>query len=109
MDEFSNDIKSKIENYSEEEHEDDPKSIAYQIAEQVMTDTNSGFVIVGSPNMGETSAGYMYPDAIGLVINHEIGLTQVSLAAILEELARQLMVPFNEVENYLKEESNGNE
>ena len=101
---FENDIEAELV-HSPEIDTTDSRTIAYQIASQVMRDCKPGFVLIGSPVMGETAAGYMYPEAIGIVINETVGLTQSSMASILEEVARQLNESINSVEDYLREET----
>lgn len=92
---------------SEDGEETDPRGTAFRIAEWVMEEFQPGFVIIGSPNLAETPAGYSYPDSVGIVLNREIELTPFELAAILEELARQLYSNVNQVEDFLKENPDG--
>jgi hypothetical protein len=101
-----NDLESEVTDVSQVDiDKTDPQTLAYQISAHVMEEFRPGFVVVGSPIMGTTALGYPYPDAVGLIINETVGLTKTSLAAILEEIARQLMQDINDVENYLREES----
>jgi hypothetical protein len=99
-----NDIETEIMDLPDPDDEDsDPRATAYRMAVWVMEEFHPGFVLIGSPNMGQTADGYAYPDAVGIVINNEIELTPFGLGAVLEELARQLASNVDEVEDYLKE------
>lgn len=102
--EVENDIQAVLEDGPAADS-NDPQTISYQLASHIMEEYRPGFVLIGSPHMGETAAGYMYPDSVGIVINHTIGLTQTSMAAILEELARQLQASVDSVEDFLREKA----
>jgi hypothetical protein len=100
---YDNDISVERKNISEvTEDDDNPRLQAYRIAAHVMTEFEPGFVIIGSPNMGETPAGYLYPDSIGIIINNDVNLTQFGLASVLEELVIQLKTQIDDVEDYIK-------
>lgn len=102
-DPIENDIEFEEMDLPNSDEKEDPRAVAFKIASWVMEEFQPGFVIIGSPTMGSTAAGFMYPDAIGLVINSTIDLTATALAAVLEELAQQLNSNIDEIEEYVRE------
>lgn len=109
----SSDINAEFTPLPTPEDEDydseDPKVAAYRIAAWIMEEFEPGFVIIGSPNMASTATGYLYPDAVGIIINHDVDMTPFGLAAVLRELAEQLESKVNEVEEFVKGYADGPE
>jgi hypothetical protein len=107
-DDKDNDIETERMALPDVNDEDsDPRAAAYRIAVWVMEEFQPGFVLIGSPAMGETQAGYMYPDSVGIVINNEVELTPTGLAEVLIELASQLNSQMDEVEEFVKGYNDG--
>jgi hypothetical protein len=84
------------------------ENAAFGIAGYIVDQIGAGFAIIASPNLFYSDIGQPYPDAIGISINADIGLTKATLAPILRVLADNLEMETDKIQQFLKE-ATGNE
>ena len=106
-DSIENDIESKTFTTEEvaeylKEAESEDKITAFSLAHAVMEQFDPSFVIIGSPHLGVTDNGYSFPVELGLVINNDLNITKIDMAAILYNIAHSLSKDMDNLMGFIK-------
>lgn len=97
------DIKRHVEEAIEED-----AITAFILASAIMEKFEPSFVIIGSPQLGVSDAGYTFPLELGLLMNDELNITRSDMASILFNIGNSLAKDMNSVLNFVKEAAGEN-